>query len=826
MADSLSSLSTEELIDRIESLGIAYAAYSEKLRSDGVNGELWADYMSRGELDELLNDLSIVNRVHRRRLSLLGASSPSLLNRSNSEPGLVPPQDTLIKMVTDVPTMVFGDTQVYRDGLSGRLGELTRSVRQEFEQNEGGKWLPELEYVLGRASERYGGPPKGKAPSDDLIPVYTRDLWHDGWSVQRFWEAQPDQLRGARSWTDRGSPGGNPNELTELEVVILRCWTGPVFKSWNFFLRYGPGVVLCCTGQPYHEHHKNNLVFCPKSKEEPDVCAGCGKLRVEHSEQRLASWGTCISILYSGITKVSTASKPATVYRGVNEKRIKLPRSFSEALAGDFAGGVELAAMATTTERKVAEVFSGDEQGSIFEITFNSASRGADLQFLSQFPAEREFLYPPGTALTCEGVRSEGGKRVLKLQATYNPDTLLMKRAAAVRSLDHVPRDDGDDRASRRGSEAESRQAGADLKDEGGPDSATEHLQKETRAAQNATVREAASGTSQDTASEVGATTSVQEEEPESRRASHLLPWRHGRLARIKGLCLRFRSLIVCLTAPFYETVGPIRLILCACGPLLSYDVASPEYGMSLLFSLLVQIILSWLFDRRGNTPFEAAIINQDPAEVEALLKAGADPNRLITAGAFGIFFSVPPLATAALQNVAIVKALLKAGADPNRPSTKGPFGMLSSDPPLFLAASGLYLPAVQALLAAGADPNQLAVARGLRGVTRTSPLDAVVTHLMVLSIQRLATGDLRADGQAPDAGMLVSARKMIATFPRMRSGIFDSPQSCKDKMTLATLVLTALSEAGARPHVHNTDPRVYRMIEQATTFVREGRTL
>ena len=54
-------------------------------------------------------------------------------------------------MTASVPSMVFGDTQVYRDGLSGRLGDLTRSVMQEFEHNEGGVWMPELDYVLGRA---------------------------------------------------------------------------------------------------------------------------------------------------------------------------------------------------------------------------------------------------------------------------------------------------------------------------------------------------------------------------------------------------------------------------------------------------------------------------------------------------------------------------------------------------------------------------------------------------------------------------------------------------------------------------------------------------
>ena len=96
--------------------------------------------------------------------------------------------------------MVFGDTKLYRYGLSGRLGRLSRSILQEFEQNEGGKWLPELKYVLAPAQEEYPAT-KGAAPADDLIPSYTRDLGHTGWTVQRFWEAQPDKLRGRKEHT-------------------------------------------------------------------------------------------------------------------------------------------------------------------------------------------------------------------------------------------------------------------------------------------------------------------------------------------------------------------------------------------------------------------------------------------------------------------------------------------------------------------------------------------------------------------------------------------------------------------------------------------------
>lgn len=170
---------------------------------------------------------------------------------------------------------------------------------------------------------------------------------------------------------------------------MLRVYTGPAFRTWNFFLRYGPGVVLCCTEQPYHEHHSPALVFCSRSPTEPTICM-CGKRKDQHSQQQLHAWSTSLAVLYSGITKVGTASTPQTVYRGVNEQRIRLPKSFTDGREGNFAGGVELGAMSTTTDRKVAESYSGDGEGSIFQIKFDAASPGADLRFLSQYPQEAE----------------------------------------------------------------------------------------------------------------------------------------------------------------------------------------------------------------------------------------------------------------------------------------------------------------------------------------------------------------------------------------------------------------------------------------------------
>ena len=69
MAAPLSALSTtDDLVACLEGLGGAYAAYSEELRSNGVNGALVADYAKAGNLDSLFDDLNITNKLHRKRL--------------------------------------------------------------------------------------------------------------------------------------------------------------------------------------------------------------------------------------------------------------------------------------------------------------------------------------------------------------------------------------------------------------------------------------------------------------------------------------------------------------------------------------------------------------------------------------------------------------------------------------------------------------------------------------------------------------------------------------------------------------------------------------
>jgi len=70
-------------------------------------------------------------------------------------------------------------------------------------------------------------------------------------------------------------------------------------------------------------------------------------------------------------------------------------------------GGTELAPMSTTSDLEVAVQYSSAAQSLLFKVKTDSfMQRGASIQYLSAFPHEAEFLYPPLTFLKPTGKRT------------------------------------------------------------------------------------------------------------------------------------------------------------------------------------------------------------------------------------------------------------------------------------------------------------------------------------------------------------------------------------------------------------------------------------
>ena len=64
-------------------------------------------------------------------------------------------------------------------------------------------------------------------------------------------------------------------------------------------------------------------------------------------------------------------------------------------------GGTELAPMSTTSDLKVAMQYSKSSQSVLLRLrTEDFMTRGPDISFLSAFPCEAEYLFPPLTYLS------------------------------------------------------------------------------------------------------------------------------------------------------------------------------------------------------------------------------------------------------------------------------------------------------------------------------------------------------------------------------------------------------------------------------------------
>jgi len=200
------------------------------------------------------------------------------------------------------------------------------------------------------------------------------EIYHD-WVLNDFWLTEPAQEA----------------KLTKAEVAALRLYTGPAYKPINAALR----------------------------------------------QQNVEPWATTIACCYTAVLKLSFLSTPKRVYRGVKESQgFKLHEEFLNPKPGGFAGGTELAFMSTTADPKVAVFYAGTGPGSVFMIDYTIASRAADISFLSQFPHEKEFLFPPNTMLECTRHETRGDKRLVVVAPTVSTNT---PRTNSIMEPDTVP---------------------------------------------------------------------------------------------------------------------------------------------------------------------------------------------------------------------------------------------------------------------------------------------------------------------------------------------------------------------------------------------------
>ena len=155
------------------------------------------------------------------------------------------------------------------------------------------------------------------------------------------------------------TPKARTAELTLTEVAALRIYTTVAFKSINDPLR----------DVKRRERRERHPLFLTVVLIKQAVL----KLRAVEAVDE-------------------DANREMELYRGM--KNVGVAETFLK------EGGTEVALMSTTADIKLALKYSASNKGLLFRLKTKSAmERGADLSFLSCFPGEKEYLFPPLTYL-------------------------------------------------------------------------------------------------------------------------------------------------------------------------------------------------------------------------------------------------------------------------------------------------------------------------------------------------------------------------------------------------------------------------------------------
>ncbi|KAL1496498.1 hypothetical protein AB1Y20_016452 [Prymnesium parvum] len=181
---------------------------------------------------------------------------------------------------------------------------------------------------------------------------------------------------------------GQP-EIIREEALAARLYTGPTFVKYNAVLR----------GLQSH----------------------APRFRARFAELCLGNkYTTTLHAINSAVVKLSKLTLATRVYRGVCGGR--LPEALRVPNAFGVRGGVDLAFLSTTTDRAVAVHYATSRAGPALtlELRQGMVDRGADISWLSQYPHEREVLFPPLTGCEVLALRAEGALLVAEVSPSVN----------------------------------------------------------------------------------------------------------------------------------------------------------------------------------------------------------------------------------------------------------------------------------------------------------------------------------------------------------------------------------------------------------------------
>ena len=176
-------------------------------------------------------------------------------------------------------------------------------------------------------------------------------------------------------------PLGEP-EMTLVEAIGLREYTGPLFVKYNAVLRGLNSKVGFLQTQL--------IKLCGPTDVSEQFAAGT--MSFEQAKAKVNLYTTTLHVINSGIVKTSKLTYACPVYRGVSG--MALPPAFWTPNEHGVRGGIEGAFMSSTKDRAVAMQYAASGgRGIVFEIQQGMIDRGADIAWLSQYSHEAEILF-------------------------------------------------------------------------------------------------------------------------------------------------------------------------------------------------------------------------------------------------------------------------------------------------------------------------------------------------------------------------------------------------------------------------------------------------
>ena len=197
------------------------------------------------------------------------------------------------------------------------------------------------------------------------------------------------------------------SEVVKEEVISLRLYTGPMYTKYNLVLRaagdWAPDSIK-----------KDYAALCKRNK-----------------------YTTTLHVINSAVVKMGKLTQAGTVYRGISGG--VLPDEFWESNEFGVCGGIEYAFMSTTQDREVAFAYAkGNRLATILEIRMGMVDRGASVEWLSQYPSEREILFAPLTGLEVTGKKVDGQVLVVSVRLNVNMMSQTIEEVIAKMQRSHL----------------------------------------------------------------------------------------------------------------------------------------------------------------------------------------------------------------------------------------------------------------------------------------------------------------------------------------------------------------------------------------------------